>query len=460
MSATFGILCPDPPMLEAWQRRTVEGLVGTGVARAIAWNDCPRRAWPSAPGTTGLLVSCADLVIRKEDRRPDFWLNFGPAHPGEDVWSFEGCPLDDYAGPGRVLTLALSTGRLLLHRARIRLHSSFATTCARWLEVATQLPARACVQMRTMGQDSFASVRREPVRSPSPRALFWHRLRRFLRDKLEDFFVHDIWNVGVMEGTWPFELDPARVRWFPARPALRFIADPFPLNRNEYLVEEYGYGRRSRGRICRVGPEGLTPEIVEPFHLSYPHLVRSGADLYCIPESHGDRSCRLYRWNGVSWNFEGRILEGLELVDATFFEHENRWWAFCSDREDGGFCRLLAFHAPELRGPWTPHQLNPLKRDLRGARPAGPLFRDRESFLRPGQNCTRTYGGGLVLFRIEELTPSTFQEEEIMEIPPLRDSPYPDGIHHLVVEQERVVFDAKRTVFNCLFWLRRLLREN
>lgn len=468
MFTTFGIMCPQPPSLASWQRRTVEKLIATGLARAVAWRAVPRQAWPHPAGSVSDLVPCADLVGAEDSRPPDMWLNFGPApEPAADdsssTWSFHGCPVEGFCGSGWLQQVVLADGPRMLHRARVRIDRNFRRSLERWLDVASELPARACRQLASMGEEAFGTPVPVPVESlrRSAVAIGWRRITRPIQEALESLFFHDTWNVGVTKSTWrEGRLELGVPRWLPPRPPLRYIADPFPLAGGELLVEEYGYGRRARGRIARVGPQGMTMEIEEPFHLSYPGIVREGNELYCIPESHEDRSCRLYRQVGSEWVFEGKILEGMEFVDPTFFRHGERWWLFCSDREDGGFCRLLAFHAPSLRGPWTAHPLNPLKRDLRGGRPAGPIFRREGRLLRPGQDCSRVYGGGVILFEITDLGPLTFAEREIQEIEPFEHGPYPHGLHHLVVEGDDVVLDSKRTRFDPLFWLRQLLRAD
>jgi hypothetical protein len=63
------------------------------------------------------------------------------------------------------------------------------------------------------------------------------------------------------------------------------------------------------------------------------------------------------------------------------------------------------------------------------------------------------------IFRILELTPDAFDEEEVIHLKPDPAGSYPHDLHHLVVEPDRIVLDGKRTRFDPLFWLRRLFRE-
>jgi hypothetical protein len=57
---------------------------------------------------------------------------------------------------------------------------------------------------------------------------------------------------------------------------------------------------------------------------------------------------------------------------------------------------------------------------------------------------------------ILELTPASFREQRAVRLAPDPTWPYPHGLHHLVVDGTRVYFDAKRTRFDNLLWLKNL----
>ena len=107
-----------------------------------------------------------------------------------------------------------------------------------------------------------------------------------------------------------------------------------------------------------------------------------------------------------------------------------------------------------LDGPWTPHAGNPIKRDAASARPGGRPFAIRDRFYRPAQDCSATYGGALHLMELLALTPTEFHERVALRLEPQRGWPYPDGLHHLVVDGTRVYFDAKRTHVDWLLWIK------
>lgn len=66
--------------------------------------------------------------------------------------------------------------------------------------------------------------------------------------------------------------------------------------------------------------------------------------------------------------------------------------------------------------------------------------------MRPAQNRTRTYGGGLLVYQVDRLDPENYQETEWTRWDPEPSWPYPDGLHHLCSAHGWTVWDAKRFV--------------
>lgn len=152
-------------------------------------------------------------------------------------------------------------------------------------------------------------------------------------------------------------------------------------------------------------------------HLSYPQVFEHGGAIYMMPESSAAGGLDLYRAAQFphAWEKAGRLIDG-RIHDATLFAHEGRLWiaagtqSFQSSSWDG----LSLFYADRIEGPWSAHPLNPVVVDSAGARPAGPLWRDADgALLRPAQDCTKGYGSGLTLKRIEVLTPERFSEATV-----------------------------------------------
>ena len=104
------------------------------------------------------------------------------------------------------------------------------------------------------------------------------------------------------------------------------------------------------------------------------------------------------------------VAPGRRLADPTFFRHADHYWIACTDLDIGTHDNLCLLHAREPSGPWLPHRCTPVKIDICGARPAGPLFRLGSELFRPGQDCARTYGAAVVIHRVDELSPEHYRE--------------------------------------------------
>jgi hypothetical protein len=290
-------------------------------------------------------------------------------------------------------------------------------------------------------------------------------LWRVLCELPNDLFQYDEWNVASLERrvtSLADLVDLSAARWLARGPSLRFIADPFVLpgaRPSAVLVEVYSHKRPQRGWIGRVPLDSSAqpvPVIVEPHHLSYPCVVRDGETVYCVPESAEARTTWLYRLGPDGTFRRGpAIIRDAVVLDPTMFFHDQRWWLLCSDERNRGRCALVAYSAETPEGPWRPHPANPLKCDSNGGRPAGPVFRLDGRLYRPAQDCRGTYGGAVVIHEVLELSPAAFREEPVLRIEPDRRGAYPHGLHHLVVGEDLVVFDGKRSHYDPLFWLKR-----
>ena len=270
--------------------------------------------------------------------------------------------------------------------------------------------------------------------------------RRF-RFALNRIFRHQQWNIGVMRTPVSRLLcangmSDAPIDWFPLNHRRGFLADPFGIMRagtTHILCEYFGY-REGAGRICALefSENGFVkqPEraITLPVHVSYPFLIEEA--LFQAVEF------------PRKWTKLAVLLEGFRGVDPTVFRHDERWWLLCTERGPYVDASLWAWHAPRLLGPWTPHLRNPIKTDVRSARPGGAPFVHGGMLYRPAQDCSQTYGGRIVIHRVNRLTPSDFEEEAVTAIEPSPDSPFPQGRHTLTPLGDVVLIDGHRTIFS------------
>jgi len=272
------------------------------------------------------------------------------------------------------------------------------------------------------------------------------------------------WAVGMIDA--PVHqvcesFDPDKIRWLPAPPN-GFLADPFGVTQADgtvVVLAEAVSWQDGRGRIVafEARPDGtLTPrEEIFGFttHASYPQLIEHDGDIYCIPETLVQRRVQLFRATAFPyrWVADSVLLENFAGADATVCRHEGRWWLFVGNHDDQDEAKLFLFHAADLRGPWLPHAANPVKCDLRSARPAGPLFVLDGALYRPAQDCSVTYGGAVVINRIDRLTPEDFSEQPVKRLAPAAEGPYPHGLHTLSGAGNVTLVDGKRHVSPATF---------
>jgi hypothetical protein len=273
-------------------------------------------------------------------------------------------------------------------------------------------------------------------------------------------FRHDLWNVGIVHNPIAMflrhDLRP-QIQWFsPAGPG-KFFADPFGIlkdGRLYILCEEYDY-RTQRGKIvsCEISAGTMAsqpvPVIEGSSHFAYPYLIIKDHQVFCIPDTYQTREVALYRALNFPnrWEKLATLIENFGAIDSTIFQHDGRWWLFCSDKDTGPLDKLYVWYSDELSGPWMPHSTKPVKSDIGSSRSAGTPFVHNGSLYRPAQDNSRTYGGGIVINRIVKLTPTEFIERPVSYVPPYKESPWPDGVHTLSAVGNLTLIDAKRLVF-------------
>jgi hypothetical protein len=282
-----------------------------------------------------------------------------------------------------------------------------------------------------LGQNAPAArpiAHREPTAAVFALAVARLLLRRAAAIIEKRFFTYS-WNIGVASGT-PAQIASAAglppVKWCEAG-RRRFFADPFgaviggiPTAYAEEIVPS-----TSRGAIVRFefADGDLVPVervLDKSFHLSYPYIFEHESAWYAIPESCENGEVALYRLedHGREWHPQAVLLSGLCAVDSTVFVHAGKFWLLCGLSDDGPNHKLHVYHADELTGPWRPHLRNPVKIDIRSARPAGAPFMLDGVLHRPAQDCTRKYGRRIKILRVNTIDERQYEEEEVATIEP------------------------------------------
>lgn len=331
--------------------------------------------------------------------------------------------------------------------------------CATW-------PRHACLDIRSgvpASRDSPApALEDESLSVPSTlRVLAF--LLKVVRNQLlvawARLFRHPQWNIGVVREPIHRFLErrgQPEIEWSPLATKRGFLSDPFGavVDGQVTVLYEYFDYRLGRGTINSVGLDDPRDAVDEPvldsgLHMSYPFILEHEGAIYCIPETSDAREVALHRALDFprTWEKVATLLDGIAAVDTTVFHHGERWWLTCTDNEANPDANLLVWHAAQLQGPWVAHAANPVKSDVRSARPAGTPFFHAGELYRPAQDCSSTYGGRIVINRVTRLTPQQFAEEPVATIEPSADSPFPHGRHTLAAVGDVTLVDGHRFIF-------------
>jgi len=288
----------------------------------------------------------------------------------------------------------------------------------------------------------------------------------------------DIWRVGIV----PAPIDEVaatglvghEVLWLPEEPGFRFLADPFGLWRDGQLhlfAEAYDY-RTRHGVIDHLRFDSdlrlqdRRTVLRADWHLSYPYVFEAEGETWMLPEAHRSGRLTLYRAATFPdrWEASAEIALDVVPIDATPVWHDGLWWLFYSGGPDRA-ARMGALHlawAERLTGPWHPHKLNPVRRDVGGGRPGGTPFMEGANLCLPVQDCRRTYGGAIRILRFTRLTPDAVEAELGPLLSPPAGTPYQEGFHTLSACGAISLIDAKkvdRTGRGWLIDLARVLRR-
>jgi hypothetical protein len=208
-------------------------------------------------------------------------------------------------------------------------------------------------------------------------------------------------------------------------PKDRFWADPFPttIDGTRYIFfEELPYKTR-KGHICVIALDGKGVASGEPVkvletdtHLSYPLIFEWEQNLYMMPETGSKRTIEVYRCERFPdiWRLDRTIMKNVRAVDSTLHWSQGLWWLFvniaCEGASKNDECHL--FYGESPLGPWRPHPLNPIRTDVRSARPAGRLFEYKGALYRPAQDLSRTPHFAVTINRVNRMTTTEYHETE------------------------------------------------
>ena len=322
-------------------------------------------------------------------------------------------------------------------------------------------PAQAARELIGSGSVKMApSTSDTPIRRPpgnSDTAIFLLRQSvRFLRAQLRGLVRSDDWDVAIADDAMSDLVEGKTltgIRWLGLRESkVAYAADPFAIDMPDGPAILYERFDRAR-RVGEIWIRELTDSRSRPAdmpidrHASYPYVVRTGDRTYCAPQV-AVPGGPLFELDHGRWTNVADLVPGEQLLDPTLVEWDGRWWLFGTKPGDLSNVDLYIWLADQLDGPWRPHRANPVKSDVRSARPAGTPFEHEGALFRPSQDCSAGYGAAVSLCRVDRLTLDEYEETVVKTIRPDPAWPFPDGMHTLCSTESGVMFDARRTVFD------------
>ena len=220
-------------------------------------------------------------------------------------------------------------------------------------------------------------------------------------------------NERLFEGNFDeFRLVPNSLKYW--------YADPFLFSKDgkDYLFVEM-YDRKTQkgsigvGRI-RNGKCGKIKKIIDtPYHLSYPFIFSDDDGIHIVPECYS--SCEVQMYKCIKFPYvwkKERLISNECAVDSTRITVNGTelWFATRFNSPNERFNDNLSVMSDSTG------KLRLIKSGLL-TRPAGHfVYASDGTLVRPSQNCTERYGGGLVFNKVTELTEQSYDEEPFLKV--------------------------------------------
>ena len=184
-------------------------------------------------------------------------------------------------------------------------------------------------------------------------------------------------------------------------------------------------------------------------HFSYPFIIKEGKDFYCIPEESEKNEINIYKAVEFpsKWEYMKTLMHNFPGLDSSFIFFNNLWWMFTSNLTTGKHDKLYIFYSDSLHGEWYPHKKNPVKIDISNSRSAGSPFIHEGNLYRPAQDYSRKLQWRININKITKLTQDEFEENHVVSVNPIINSPFPDKIHTINNINDITVIDSSKEEF-------------
>jgi len=229
-------------------------------------------------------------------------------------------------------------------------------------------------------------------------------------------------------------------------PQKQLYADPMLIKRNNInymFFETYDYKKGIIDYIT-IDEKLRFSEVVTVLnfdcHLSFPALFEDEGTVYMTPETISLMEVGLYEAMEFpkNWIKKRVLVSGSDFTDPILFKLNGYYWLFTAVNT----FELRIYYAETLSSPFIPH---PVNLEHIPGRNAGMLFTHNGQLMRPVMDCSKIYGGSMILKEIVELTPTSFIERETNRIEATW-APDLNGTHTFNMNEDLVVYDGRRSI--------------
>ncbi len=248
-----------------------------------------------------------------------------------------------------------------------------------------------------------------------------------MKNRIKDLFVKEEWTVAYRNCTGAKLYDPHGCdgEFQILKNSFRYwAADPFVITVDgiHYVFFEMFDRFVGKGylgyRTIKNGKVGKMRKAYEAkTHLSFPYIFTHDGDYYIMPES--AKSRELYILKAVSfpdkWERACTLAEQKRVCDSVFLHHSGN--AYLLTQEIYGPYDFAALHSFEYRdGQLFPCSETPIVNDPSNARMAGAIVYEDLRIIRPAQDCSVEYGGGICFNEVISSPGEGYREKLIARI--------------------------------------------
>jgi hypothetical protein len=249
----------------------------------------------------------------------------------------------------------------------------------------------------------------------------------------------------------------------------RFFADPFLwYETTDYyyiLAEEYiFYEKKGKISLLIVQKSDLSlikkkVIIEEHFHLSFPSC-NLNSDIITL-ESNESGKCYEYTLSKSTHTvIDRKILINKPLVDPIVIKIKNSDWLLASHRVDPK--EKLYLYKKNEKG-FVLIKSNPVKVDISSARNAGNIFKLDNYYIRPAQDCLKTYGHQIKLMRIKSISDDSYIESEIAILNNEACKKFNETMHTFNVYNNIIIIDGSKDLIRfpmkIIYKIREIIRK-